>query len=1064
MNKSISIFCENTRVQVPATLHLCRLGYTYLDNITDYDPQTNILKDVFVRSVKRLNPNLTDAEANLQFHEVVRYAKNDDLGREFYQHLSSISGVKLIDFENINNNEWHVATEFECKDMESDDSFRPDITCFVNGLPLAFIEVKKPNSQQGTQSEYERINRRMSNKHFRSFLNLTQLMIFSDNQEYCNDGQKPLQGSFYCCIAREKAFFNRFREEDKNFCTQYPFATPSDDEERKILKRNNCVAIQSTNEYHTNKAVDTPTNSIISSLLCKERFLFLLRYGFAYVERKKELSDGTQGIELQKHVMRYQQLFATLAIEKNLDNGEKGGVIWHTQGSGKTALAYYNVKFLTDYFAQKGINAKFYFIVDRIDLMEQSTDEFASRGLSVRNAQSRDKLMEDLSSRSITTNDEGKLEIMVVNIQKFKDDKSKVEIKDSYNTHIQRIFFIDEAHRGYDPKGCFLANLFEADKDAVRIAMTGTPLLKKDRESWKVFNGYIHTYYYDKSIADGYTCKLIREPIETIYKERLRNIIDELAGNVEVKKKDVDINRVFESEPYLNALIDYVVKDFSQLRTISNDNTVGAMIVCRTNQQARALFELWNKRFFPQEEDSSSVRTGYAQFETPTTMAAEAMPSYDKRDPFRTSLILHDEGDKTERKAYIDNFKKKQGIDILIVNKMLLTGFDAPRLKKLYLGRKLDGHDLLQALTRVNRPYKDFKYGYVVDFVDIKENFEATNNRYLNELRNTEDPDEPQIADTVNSIFINKEEIEEKIGDIRETLFNFTLENCAEFRKEIDAIDDNGTLYHLRTTLNETKDLINLIRAFGDDEVKQWLKKLPIDNVTTLITETTNRINRNNLVHGEDHREDVAGIMNLVIEELSFEFKKGISEELKIVINDLSEEIQRVNAEFDRNFDPKEPRYVILCEEFHKYFKRHRITPENVAQAKADIGYINEVMRKIREINQRNLTLMRHYNNDEKFVRIHKRITEQNETREQPLISKREVEIAESLQSMKEKVDNQIILNRNILDNETAFQQDVLRLISNILLDQLKVEATPNDRKEIRNLITNEYIQQYNGK
>lgn len=1058
----MSNFCENTRVQVPATLHLCRLGYVYLDNITDYDHQTNILKDVFLRSVKRLNPNLSDAEADMQLHEIVRYAKNDDLGREFYQHVSSISGVKLIDFENINNNEWHVTTEFECRDEESDEAFRPDITCFVNGLPLAFIEVKKPNSHEGTQSEYNRINTRMANKRFRSFLNLTQLMIFSDNQEYSNDVLKPLQGSFYCCIAREKAFFNRFREEDKSFCTQYPFASPSDEEERKILKRNNCVAIQSTNEYQTNKAVDTPTNSIITSLLCKERFLFLLRYGFAYVERKKELADGTQGTELQKHVMRYQQLFATLAIQKNLDKGDKGGVIWHTQGSGKTALAYYNVKFLTYYFARKNINAKFYFIVDRIDLMEQSTDEFESRGLIVHNAQSRDKLMEDLSKIDITINAEGKSEIMVVNIQKFKDDKSKVEIKDSYNTHIQRIFFIDEAHRGYDPKGCFLANLFEADKDAVRIAMTGTPLLKKDRESWKVFGGYIHTYYYDKSIADGYTCKLIREPIETIYKERLQNIIDEMAGNVEVKKKDVNTNMIFESEPYLNALIDYVVEDFTRFRKTNNDNTVGAMIVCRTNPQARALFELWNKRFFPQKVDLQPTRTGYAQFEPPTTMAAETMPLYGNRKPLRASLILHDEGDKLERKEHIDNFKKKQEIDILIVNKMLLTGFDAPRLKRLYLGRKLDGHDLLQALTRVNRPYKNFRYGYVVDFVDIKENFEATNNRYLNELRTTEDPDEPQIADTINSIFINKEEVEEKISNIRETLFNYTLDNCEEFRREIDTIDDNSQLYHLRATLNEAKDLINLIRAFGDKETKQRLEKLPTDTITTLISETTNRIARNNLLHGEDHREDVADIMNLVIEELSFEFKKGIPEEMEIVINDLSEEIQRVKAEFEKNFDPKEPKYVNLCEEFRIYFKKNSITPESVAQAKADIGYINEVMRKIREINQRNNRLMHLYKDDEKFVRIHKRITEQNETREQPLISKKEVEIAESLQSMKEGIDNKIFLNRNILGNESAFQQDVLRLISNNLLD-LNVKATLDDRKELRNLITNEYIQQYHN-
>ena len=109
------------------------------------------------------------------------------------------------------------------------------------------------------------------------------------------------------------------------------------------------------------------------------------------------------------------------------------------------------------------------------------------------------------------------------------------------------------------------------------------------------------------------------------------------------------------------------------------------------------------------------------------------MVPYSKTPPLTAALILHNEGDKLERKAYIEDFKKTENIDVLIVNQMLLTGFDAPRLKKLYLGRVLDGHDLLQALTRVNRPYKDFKYGYVVDFVDIKENFDSTNDRYLRE-------------------------------------------------------------------------------------------------------------------------------------------------------------------------------------------------------------------------------------------------------------------------------------------------------------------------------------------
>ena len=141
-------FNENTRVQVPAALHLCKLGYTYLDNICAYDTKTNILIDVFLKAVKRLNPGLSGSEASLLYAKIVNIANNDDLGREFYQLLSANSGTKLIDFENPENNDWHVTTEFTCENEDTEDEFRPDITCFVNGLPLAFIEVKKPNNRE----------------------------------------------------------------------------------------------------------------------------------------------------------------------------------------------------------------------------------------------------------------------------------------------------------------------------------------------------------------------------------------------------------------------------------------------------------------------------------------------------------------------------------------------------------------------------------------------------------------------------------------------------------------------------------------------------------------------------------------------------------------------------------------------------------------------------------------------------------------------------------------------------------------------------------------------------
>lgn len=545
-------FTENTRVQVPAALHLCRLGYTYLDDISDYNPDTNILTGIFLRSLRRLNPELDETGSRQMLDKIVGMLRNDDLGKEFYTILSANSGLKLVDFENADNNEWHVTTEFTCENSDTGDSFRPDITCFVNGLPLAFIEVKKPNNHDGILAERDRINKRMSNKAFRRFINITQLMIFSNNQEYDNDNRVPIQGAFYCCISENKAFFNVFREADKCFVSSYPYEEVSEELEKRVLKHRNCVVIKNLPDYQTNKEPSTPTNRILTSMLSKERFLFLLRYGFAYVNKTTEEDDGSKKVSLEKHVMRYQQLFASLAIRRKLAAGVKSGIIWHTQGSGKTALAYYSVRSLTDFYAQRQTAVKFYFIVDRIALMEQASDEFAARGLIVRTANSRNELMKDFRSIDPVENSVGKPEIMVVNIQKFKEDSEKIQLDNSYSTSLQRVFFIDEAHRGYNPEGSFLANLLEADKDAVKIALTGTPLLKEERESWRVFGNYIDTYYYDKSISDGYTLKLMREPIETVYKEKIKSILDKLAGGVEIKKSDIDKNKILEHDSYLS--------------------------------------------------------------------------------------------------------------------------------------------------------------------------------------------------------------------------------------------------------------------------------------------------------------------------------------------------------------------------------------------------------------------------------------------------------------------------------------------------------------------------------
>jgi len=207
--------------------------------------------------------------------------------------------------------------------------------------------------------------------------------------------------------------------------------------------------------------------------------------------------------------MRYPQMFATKAIERKLEEGIRKGIIWHTQRSGKTALDFYNVEYLTDYFKKKSIVPKFYFIVDRFDLLIQASREFKSRGLVVYNINSRDEFAKNIKSRSVIHNSLGKPEITVVNIHRFENDPDVIQNND-YQLNIQRVFFLDEVHRSYNPKGSFLANLEQADTNAIKIGLTGTPLLGTDYNSRSLFGEYIHKYYYNASIKDGYTLRLIR--------------------------------------------------------------------------------------------------------------------------------------------------------------------------------------------------------------------------------------------------------------------------------------------------------------------------------------------------------------------------------------------------------------------------------------------------------------------------------------------------------------------------------------------------------------------------
>lgn len=1044
-------FNEATRVQMPAMIHLTRLGYKYWRRIyeneagTVYDPDTNILLDVFKSQFKKLNPeHIGECEQILK--DIRKELNDDDLGRGFYQRLKAVSPIKLIDFDNPSNNTFHFTAEFTCKNGQNE--FRPDITLFVNGLPLCFVEVKKPNNHGGMVAESMRMNKeRFPNKKFRRFINITQLMIFSNNMEYDTlGGIVPVEGAFYCTGARESAAFNCFREENPMglkvapFHAEYPYLLVDTEEEKKILADYNNQVIHTSPEYQSNLNPYTPTNRILTSMCSPERLLYILKYGIAYVRMEREV-DGKIETTDQKHIMRYQQLFAALAIERKLSEGVKSGLVWHTQGSGKTALAFHLTYILSDYFARRNRVAKFYFIVDRLDLLEQATQEFEARGLVVSTANTRKELMEQFRTNQAQQGASGKAEITVVNIQRFEKDHEKVELN-SYATNLQRIFILDEAHRGYSPGGCFLANLFDADQNSIKIALTGTPLLNEERASCKVFGNYLHTYYYDRSIADGYTLKIIREDIETSYREKLTEVHEKLETLVE--KKDIKKVEIIEHDNYVDELLRYIINDLVKFRKIQGDDTLGGMIICETSGQAEKLFAHFDKI---QKEISGKLH-------------------------LRAGLILHDYENKETRKQIVKDFKKNMTIDILIVFNMLLTGFDAPRLKRLYFGRKLKDHNLLQAITRVNRPYKDMRYGFLIDFADIKRNFEETNEAYLQELNRFNDvkqTGEGNNTETFAQVIENKEEIFEQMKEIRQVLFDYSYDNAEDFSTEISTQEDKTILLDLKHALVSAKNMANIVRTFGDGEMRENFSKLELTKLPELLSEVQHRINIINQKEAFKVSDETKLLINEAMLDIEFDFSKIGTEELHIIggTRALKEKWQRAITAFTNNVDQDDPEYVTLREAFTQRFKEHGFVVDTVAKFNEETKALDDVMKRLQEIQVRNEALLKKYNGDAKFARVHKRIRELNKKREAnhkaPMFSFKDEEIMVILKIIKEDIDAKVYDKSDILKKDAYFSRTVLSLISGCLYQFPQIKPEMDDYKFIKDRVAQQYLNQYNA-
>ena len=1008
---------ELTRVQLPAALHLTRLGYTYLsrtsEELRNRDLSTNILVSVFKQQFLKFNNYASEADFESELENIRLELDQDNLGRSFFKRIQGKSDYTYINWNNLEANTFHIALEVTCQNGE--DEFRPDITVFINGLPLSYIEVKQPDAirdgKTTIQSEKERTKIRFENRKFRRFNNITQLIAFSDNQSYDDSQHQQLQGAYYCTNAYSGTKFNSFKEERESELVG-SLAPLEESTIDLLLNDVNRFALKSQVEFQTNLEPTSPCNSFLTSLFQKDRLFFMLRYGLVYVEER----DDKGQIQLQKHAMRYPQYFATKAIETELKNGMKKGIIWHTQGSGKTALAFFNIRYLKDFYAKQDLVPQFYFVVDRLDLADQAFKEFTKRGLHVKRINNPRELnqVQDL------------YDVSVVNIQKFRESSDLTD-RSGYDLNRQNIYFIDEAHRSYNEKGSYLPNLYNADKKAIKIALTGTPLISyqsdgKTKETAvttrDIFGDYIHKYYYNQSIADGFTLRLMREDIETSYKENLRSIHEE------IQKGSIEKKAVFAHPRYVSPMLDFIIDDFTRARDILfADQSIGGMVVCDSSEQAREL----QKQL---EERRSAGQTALT-----------------------STLILHDAGDKDYKKEEVDKFK--DGLtDLVIVYSMLLTGFDAPRLKRLYLGRKIKAHNLLQTLTRVNRPYKDYAFGYVVDFADISKEFDKTNKAYLEELNREyqtalteEDGDNP-----FGTIFVSAEEVKDQLATSSRVLMNYPTDNLEFFGRAIDEVKDRQELIALRKSLETIRQYYNMARLHGYQDI---LEQVDMTEIASLLNMLSRRLLTLSLLEKPDGFSSLQ-LLNLAMSETSFSFTKIKEEELRLAANDLDDLRRRVASGINHRRDEKDPEWVSLYEEFQRILSKHMSQAEDgyhLETIKATKQAYQSLFDSVEDYKTRMNRLAMNFGGDTMSARAFKHVTQSTVVSDFPAIY-------QVLKGAKPLIDYQIGLNQGILENEAYLEGEIKRLARE---EMKKTELGKNLKRVDYDKLIHSLMEEYEG-
>lgn len=789
-------YLEDHISQIPALQLLSKLGYDYLAPSDALLERRGRLSNVLLEKtlevqLRRLNrirfkgQEYHFSESNIQgaiqalkeipYDGLVRTSEKVydlmSLGKSFEQTIEGDKKsftIKYIDWETPENNVFQVVEEFKIEGASGQACF-PDLVLFVNGIPFCVVECKRPDTKEPLAEAISQHLRNQDAEYIPRLFTFAQILLAVTKNQ-----------ASYATTGTPKKFWANWREESVDKSVGKLLNKPLNKKQSEKLFEGRFGYVR---QYFDNLDAEgrqvTPQDRAIYSL-CRPDRLLELAYKFIVYDAG------------EKKIARYQQYFAVRDSLERItqfdENGtRKGGVIWHTQGSGKSLTMVMLGKAIA--LERSLVNPKIVLVTDRVDLDDQIYHTFRSCGKEPVRAKTGVNLFEYLS--------ENKESIITTTIFKFD---TVVGAKGYKNESPDIFVMVDESHRSNYKE--FHQQMRKVLPRACYIGFTGTPLMKKEKSTLKQFGGFIGTPYTIRTAVEDkavvpllYEGRHILQDVDQRSIDKWFEVITKPltpAQRLDLKKKFASANQLNKADQRLHMLAYDIGEHYVQ-------NWKGTFakgqIACDGKESALKIKQFLDEFGQVTSEvliSGPDTREGNDSVET---VAAEPVQAFWKR-------MMERFGTEAEyNKQIINAFKKADEPEIIIVVDKLLTGFDAPRNTVLYLDKRLRDHSLLQAIARVNRLQEGKEFGFVLDYYGVLQQLGDALQLY-DSLAGF---DETDIEDALTDITVEIAKLPQKhseLWDVFKTVKNRLDEE--EFESHLKPDDIRETFYSKFSAYNRT--------------------------------------------------------------------------------------------------------------------------------------------------------------------------------------------------------------------------------------------------------------------